>query len=81
MGMETEHPAPRQLVPGRFQQPAHQMVEITGHLQRICRRLAPTDLLADALLEVDDRAGLIHVLDLAREIPAGERPFFQPSTA
>ena len=75
MGMKPENTAPGQLVPGCGEQTGRQFIEIARHPQRIHRRLAAADLLADAFLQIDDRAGFVHNRKLAPGLPSGERLF------
>ncbi len=49
------------------------------HTQGIHRRPAAADLLADVLLKIDDRAGLVHAIRLARHRAGGECSFHATS--
>jgi hypothetical protein len=75
MGMKPENATPGQLVPGCGEQTGCQLVHIARHPQRIHRRLAAADLLADGFFQIDDHAGFVHVIKLARSPVGGERFF------
>ena len=75
MGAEPENATPGQLVSRCVHQAGRQLVHVTCHAQRIRRRLAAADLLADGFLQVDDRAGFVHGGKLSCRTPGGERLF------
>lgn len=75
MTTNTENATAWQLVPGCGQQTGRQFVKVAGHPQRIRRRLAAADLLADGFLQIDDRARFVHGGKLARRPAGGERLF------
>ena len=81
MGAEPEYAAPWQLVPGCGKQAGCQLVHVACNPQRIHRRLAAADLLADGFLQVDDRAGLVHGGKLALLFRSGERSFHHATSA
>ena len=81
MCVKPENATPGQLVPRCVHQARRQLVHVAGRAQRIRRRLAAADLLADGFLKIDDRAGFVHGGKLARRLWRGERLFPHATSA